>query len=73
MDLILGYFTEHINTFVVNLGLKGISEEHPYYIKQAEPITPTILMEIYMALDNYDKIREYCLLVFFSFHILFIC
>ena len=66
MNLILGYSIEHMNTFIINLGLKGIAREHPYCIKQAEPITPTILMEIYTAFDmtKSENIVYWCLFLF---------
>ena len=66
MNLILGYSIEHINTFIINLGLKGIAREHPYCIKQAEPITQIILMKIYTAFDmtKTDNIVYWCLFLF---------
>lgn len=66
MNLILGYSIEHINSFIINLGLKGIAREHPNCIKQADPITPAILKEIYKALDmtKNENIVYWCLFLF---------
>ena len=66
MNLILGYSIEHINSFIINLGLKGIARLHPYCIKQAEPITTNILLQIFDILDmtKSENIVYWCLFLF---------
>ena len=68
------YSIEHIISFVINLGLKGIARLHPYCNKQAEPITPTILLQIFDILDMTKSDLECCLFVLnlFAFY-LFAC
>ena len=44
MHLILGFSVDHINKFILNLSLKGIAKLNPHCIKQAEPMTPEILL-----------------------------
>ena len=46
MHLLLGYSVDNINKFILNLSIKGIAKLHPYCRKQAEPITPEILISI---------------------------
>ena len=44
MHYLLGYSVDHINDVLINLGLKGIARLNTHSIKQAEPITPDILL-----------------------------
>ena len=70
MHILLGYSVEHINNFIINLGLKGIARLKPYCIKQAEAITPEILKQIYGVLDLTDTQD---ILVFIFICILLVC
>ena len=54
MHLLLGYTTDHINEFLINLGLKGIVRSHPHLVKQARAITPEILLKLFSYLDVQD-------------------
>ena len=69
MNLILGYSADHLNSFIINLGLKGIAREHPHCIRQAKPITPNILLEIFSVLDmsKSENVVYWCLLLFAFF------
>ena len=49
--MLLGFLVEHINNFIINLGLRGMARLKSYCIKQAEAITPKILKQIYSVLD----------------------
>lgn len=51
MHYLLGYSLDHINEFLINLGIKGIARMHPYCTKQAKPITPEILLKFTSILD----------------------
>lgn len=51
MHFLLGYSVDHINDFLINLGLKGIARLNPHSVKQAEPITPEILLNMASKLD----------------------
>ena len=64
--MLLGHSDEHINSFIINLGLKGMAILKPYCIKQAEAITPTIHKQIYSVLDltDSDDIVYRCLFLF---------
>ena len=42
----LGFSVDHINKFILNLLLKGIAKLNPHCMKQAEPVTPEILLKI---------------------------
>ena len=66
MHILLGYSVEHINNFILNLGLKGMARLKPYCIKQAEAITPEILKQIYDVLDLTDTqdVVYWCLFLF---------
>ena len=46
MHYMLGYTTDKVNDFLLNLSLKGIARLNPYCIRQALPITPDILMQM---------------------------
>lgn len=66
MHLLLGYSTDNINDFIINLGLRGIARLHPHCVKQAEAITPNILIDIYTVLDmsNTQDVVYWCLFLF---------
>ena len=34
MNLILGYSADHLNSFIINLGLKCIAREHPIVLSK---------------------------------------
>ena len=69
MHLLLGYPIDQINKFILNLSLKGMAKLNPYCKKQAEPITPEILIEIAEFMDFSDKtnIVYWCLFLFAFF------
>lgn len=69
MHLLLGYSVEHINKFILNLSLKGIAKMHPYCKKQAEAITPEILVKIAnsMNFSNKTDLVIWCLFLFAFF------
>ena len=69
MHLLLGYSVDNINKFMLNLSLKGIAKLHPYCPKQAEPITPEILISIADTLNfsNIDNLVYWCLFIFAFF------
>lgn len=69
MHYLLGYSTDNINEFLVNLGIRGIARIKPYCIKQAKAITPDILLQFATLLnlsDPYD-IVFWCLFLFAFF------
>ena len=69
MHLILGFSVDHINKFILNLSLKGIAKLNLHCIKQAEPMTPEILLRIADTLDfskSYDCVY-WCLFLFAFF------
>jgi len=69
MHQLLGFPLEKVNQFILNLTLKGISRIKCHKIKQALPITPELLLKIYLALDKSDinYIVYWCLFVFAFF------
>ena len=69
MHLLLGYSVDHINKFILNLSIKGIAKLHPYCIKQAEPITPEILISISDTLNfqSHTDLVFWCLFLFAFF------
>ena len=69
MHYLLGYSVDHINDFLINLGIKGIARLNPHSVKQAEPITPDILLKMAAKLDftcTTDKVF-WCLFLFAFF------
>ena len=69
MHLLLGHAVEHINKFILNLSLKGIAKLNPHCIKQAECMTPAILLKISQILDfsNKSDVVFWCLFLFAFF------
>lgn len=69
MHHLLGYSTDHINEFLLNLGLRGIARSHPHLVRQAEPITPEILLKMYVYFDmkNPTDTVYWCLFLFAFF------
>lgn len=69
MHLLLGYPTDKINQFILNLSLKGIAKLNPYCVKQSEPITPEILLNIAEKMNFSEKINivYWCLFLFAFF------
>ena len=51
MHYLLGYSVDHINGFLINLGLRGIARTNPYCIRQAQAITPGHLLQMATFLD----------------------
>ena len=66
MHYILGFSTDKINDFLLNLSLKGIARLHPHCIQQAHVITPTMLsqMSSHMNLTAKIDIVYWCLFLF---------
>ena len=69
MHHLLGYTTDHINEFLINLGLRGIARSNPHLVRKAEPITPEILLKIYSYLDVKNPVDTvyWCLFLFAFF------
>lgn len=68
---ILNINTSHIRNHEINLVIRGISRNNPHHIKQAEPITPQILIDndIYKEIDHNDPVHvtHWCLFLFAFF------
>lgn len=69
MHLLLGYSLDHLNQFLVNLSLKGLTRIKQHSVKQAEAISPLILCQIHGILDfdNSDDSVFWCLFLFAFF------
>ena len=69
MHLILGHPVEQINTFILNLSYRGIARLKQHCVKQAEAVTPHILVQIGFVLNLSDKsdIVFWCLFLFAFF------
>lgn len=69
LHYLLGYSTEKINEFVINLGLRGIARLQPHLVKQASAITPDILIKMYTFLNenSAEDSVYWCLFVFAFF------
>ena len=69
MHLLLGYTVDHINSFILNLSVKGIAKLKPYCVRQAAPMTPEILLHIASILDftTSESIVYWCLFLFAFF------
>ena len=69
MHLLLGYSVEHINVFLLNLGIKGIASLHPYCVRQARAITPDILLKFstVLNLSSQTDCVFWCLFLFAFF------
>lgn len=66
---ILGYGTDHINNFLINLSLKGLAKEKLHLVKKAEPITPGLLLKLFDVFDlsNCKDVVFWCLFLFSFF------
>lgn len=69
MHLMMGHSVDHINKFVLNLSLRGIGKLNPHCVKQAEAMTPEMLIKIYSVLDLRNKFDMviWCLFLFAFF------
>lgn len=69
IHLLLGHSVEHINKFILNLSLKGIAKLNPHSVKQAECMTPDILLRISEVLDftRSSDLVFWCLFLFAFF------
>lgn len=69
MHFLLGYSTENINDFLINLSVRGIARLNPYCIKQAHAITPEHLLQFASLLDLTDPSDQvyWCLFLFAFF------
>ena len=69
MHYLLGYNVDHINEFLVNLGLRGMARIHPHKVRQAKPVTIEILLKFSEKLNfrnDTDKVF-WCLFLFAFF------
>lgn len=68
MHLLLGISID-INSYLINLTVKGINRLHPRCIRQALPITPAILKQFYSGLDFTSPLDVcfWCLFLFAFF------
>ena len=66
LHMLLGHGVDHINSYLVNLSLKGISRKNPRSVKRAQPMTLDILERIFDILDfsDHDNLSFYCLFLF---------
>ena len=66
MHYVLGYPTDNINNFLLNLSLKGIARLKPHCVKQALPITPDMLVQMssFMDFSDPNDLRYWCLFLF---------
>ena len=66
---LLGFSLDCINSFLLNLTLRGIARLNPVIVRKAEPITPDILFQIHQILDfsGTDDIVFWCLFLFAFF------
>ena len=69
MHSIVGYSVDHINNYLLNLSLKGMSRLKPRQVKKAAPITLDILLDIYKELDfsQPSNVVYWCLFLFAFF------
>ena len=68
MHYLLGYSVDHINVFLINLGLMGIARTNKYCIRQAQAITSDHLLQMATFLDFTKPIElMYWCLFFFAF------
>ncbi|XP_053383790.1 uncharacterized protein LOC128549996 [Mercenaria mercenaria] len=69
MHLLLGAKIEHINNFLLNLSLKGMSKTKLHMVRQAHPMTTNLLLKIYRVLDlsSPDDNTFWCLFLFAFF------
>lgn len=69
LHLLMGFNIDQINTFLVNLTIKGISKLKLHMVKRAEPITPDILRQIFLVMNvsNKDDTTFWCLFLFAFF------
>ena len=69
MHNLLGYSTHNINDLLTNFSLRGIKRLHPHQVKQASPITPEILLDLYKFLEKNSKKDSvfWCLFLFAFF------
>ena len=66
---LLGISWDCVNSFLLNLTLRGIARLKPAVVKKAEPITPSLLFQISQVLDLSctDDIVFWCLFLFAFF------
>ena len=69
MHHLLGYPVDHINSFLINLSIKGIARLKPHCVKQSCAITPELLLQMASVLDLSDPsdIVYWCLFLFAFF------
>lgn len=69
MHYLLGFSVDHINTFLLNLSLRGLSRLKPYCVRQAHAITPDHLIQMSTVLNLEDPSDSvyWCLFLFAFF------
>ena len=69
IHLLLGYQLLDINNYLINFSVRGITRLKSHCVKQAEPITPRILHQIFLVLNmqDYDDMVYWCLFLFAFF------
>jgi hypothetical protein len=69
LHLLLSYNIDHINSYLLNLSLRGFNRLHPRSVNRAEPITLHILRSIHAFSDfsDQDNIVYWCLFLFAFF------
>ena len=71
MHYLLGNSGDYLNDFLINLGRQGIARLNLHCVKQAEPITPEILLKFASHLNfsnTTDKVF-WCLFLFAFFSV----
>jgi len=60
---------KNLNSFILNLTLRGISRLNPHCVKQAAPLSPRILYQIYGVLDRsrHKDVSYWCSFLFAFF------
>lgn len=69
MHHLLGYSIKDVNECLLNITIRGIERLHPHLVKQASPITPEILTNMYLCLNKSSKKDSvyWCLFIFAFF------
>ena len=68
---LLGYNLDDMNQFLINFTLRGISRVKCHTIKQAEAVTPLLLLKMYHSLDlKKSENKVYWCLFLFAFFLL---
>ena len=70
LHVFLGFPYVHAEDFLLQLELRGISRLHPHVPVRAKPITPQILAEFHLRMDNSSSLHcavwSCCLVLFYT-------